>query len=138
MNYLVDTNVLCEPQQKQPQPKVLTWLNANESSLYTSVLVIGEIRYGIALLPPNSGKRAALMKWCEKLVSIMAGRILSINPRVAEEWASLQAEVHARNLIMPAVDSLLAATARRYGLVMATANVSDFRAAGLRVVNPFD
>jgi len=36
------------------------------------------------------------------------------------------------------VDSLLAATARRNQLVLATDNVKDFRGAGLKVVNPFD
>jgi toxin FitB len=138
VNYLVDTNVLCEPRQKRPETKVVTWLKANESSLYTSALVTGEIRYGIELLPVNSVKRAELMKWYEGLLGIMAGRVLSINARVAEEWGRLQAEVRAKHLILPVVDSLLAATARRYQLVMVTDNVNDFRAVGLRIVNPFD
>ena len=85
MNYLVDTNVLSEPRQKRPHSVVLAWLKANESNLYTSVLVVGEILYGIELLPVTSAKRRELTAWFEKLVSIMAGRVLSINPRVAEE-----------------------------------------------------
>lgn len=138
MNYLVDTNVLCEPRQKRPQAKVVNWLKANESSLYTSVLVAGEIRYGIELLPPNSRRRSELVIWYERLLAIMTGRVLSINARVAEEWARLQAEAHAQNLVLPMIDSLLAATARRYQLTMVTDNVDDFRASGVRVLNPFD
>ena len=138
MNYLVDTNVLSEPRQKRPEPKVVNWLAANESGLYTSVLVSGEIRYGIELLPLNSAKRAALAAWYERLLSIMAGRILSVNARVAQEWARLQAEIYAKNLILPAIDSLLAATARRYQLTIATDNVSDFKMTGVEVFNPFD
>ena len=138
MNYLVDTNVLSEPRQKHPEPKVIHWLKANESSLYTSVLVTGEIRYGIELLPANSAKRAALLSWHQRLLAIMEGRVLSINARVAEEWAKLHAEIHARNLVLPVVDSLLAATARRYQLMVATDNVRDFRAVGVKVFNPFD
>lgn len=137
MNFLVDTNVICEPRQKRPESKVVNWLKANESSLYTSVLVTGEIRYGIDLLPANSVRRAELLRWYEELLEIMAGRVLSINARVAEEWGRLQAEARARNVVLPAVDSLLAATARRYQLVLATDNVKDFRAVGLRIVNPF-
>jgi predicted nucleic acid-binding protein len=68
----------------------------------------------------------------------MAGRVLSINSRVGEEWGKLQAEVHAKNLVLPIVDSLLAATARRYQLTISTDNVKDFKAAGVKVVNPFD
>jgi toxin FitB len=138
VNYLVDTNVLSEPRQKRPQTRVVNWLKANESSLYTSVLVTGEIRYGIERLPAYSSRRADLLAWYERLLSIMAGRVLSINTRVAEEWARLQAEASARNRVLPVVDSLLAATARRYHLVMATDNVSDFKGAGVKVFNPFE
>ncbi len=138
MNYLVDTNVLSEPRQKRPQAKVVAWLKANESSLYTSVLVTGEIRYGIELLPANSARRASLLLWYERLLSILAGRVLSINARVAEEWARLQVEAQARNLVLPTVDSLLAATARRYSLVIATANVSDFKFSGVKLLNPYE
>jgi len=137
VNFLVDTNVLSEPRQKRPDSRVVAWLQANESALYTSVLVTGEIRYGIELLPANSAKRADLWRWYQRLLDIMTGRVLSINARVAEEWAKLQAEVHARNLILPAVDSLLAATARRYQLTVATDNVEDFTSAGIKVFNPF-
>ena len=132
MNYLVDTNVLCEPRQKRPESKVVNWLKANQASLYTSVLVTGEIRYGIELLPANSVRRAELLRWYEELLEIMAGRVLSINARVAEEWGRLQAEARARNVVLPAVDSLLAATARRYQLVLATDNIRDFRALASR------
>jgi hypothetical protein len=138
VNYLVDTNVLCEPRQKRPEAKVVNWLKANEASLYTSVLVTGEIRYGIELLPANSARRAELLKWHEEMLGIMAGRVLSINARVADEWGRLQAEARAKNVVLPVVDSLLAATARRYQVVLATDNTSDFRGVGLKIVNPFD
>jgi len=138
VNYLVDTNVLCEPRQKRPDPKVISRLQANESGLYTSVLVIGEIRYGIELLQLNNAKRAGFWHWYEKLLEIMAGRVLSINARVAEEWAKLQAEFHTSKVVLPAVDSLIAATARRYQLAIATDNVRHFEAAGVRLFNPFD
>ena len=39
---------------------------------------------------------------------------------------------------LAAVDSLLAATARRNQLTLATNNVADFRATGVRILNPFD
>ena len=130
--------MLSEPKQKRPESKVVNWLKANEASLYTSVLVTGEIRYGIELLPANSAKRAELLKWHDKLLDIMAGRVLSINARVAGEWGRLQAEARAKNLVLPVVDSLLAATARRYQLVLATDNTRDFRGVGLKIVNPFD
>ena len=38
---------------------------------------------------------------------------------------------------MPVEDSHIAATARRYGLTIATGNDLDFRRPGLKVFNPF-
>ncbi len=137
MSYLVDTNVLCEPSRARPEAKVVQWLQANESRLYTSVLVTGEIRYGIELLPRSSARRASLLRWYERLMAIMAGRVLSINSRVTEEWARLQADAHAKRIVLPVVDSLLAATARRYQLEIVTDNEIHFRSAGVRVFNPF-
>jgi len=137
VNFLVDTNVLCEPWQKRPEARVVHWLRTNEPSLYTSVLVIGEIRYGIELLPSHSAKRAELLRWQQRLSLIMAGRILSINARVAEEWARLQSEAHRRQRVLSVVDSLLAATARRYELTLVTDNASDFSDVGVKIFNPF-
>jgi predicted nucleic acid-binding protein len=48
------------------------------------------------------------------------------------------AEVYARHLVLPVVDSLLAATARRYQLTLVTDNVGDFSATGVKIFNPFD
>ena len=138
MNFLVDTNVLSEPRQKRPDTKVIRWLTENESKIYTSALVTGEIRFGIELLPHNSAKRASLLKWYGQLIGILGGRVLSVNARVTEEWARLQAEAQAKNLVLPTVDSLLAATARRYQLAIATDNVKDFTAVGVKIFNPFD
>jgi len=138
VNFLVDTNVLCEPRQKRPESKVVHWLETNEASLYTSVLVLGEIRYGIELLPAKSRRQAEMQQWFKGILDLMQGRVLSINARVADEWAHLQAEVHAKNIVLPVVDSLLAATARRYQLTLVTNNVNDFRATGVRIINPFD
>ena len=138
MNYLIDTNVLSEPRCKKPDPRVVAWLQTNTSHIYTSVLVLGEIRYGIEILPANSARKAEMLKWHKELVGVLAGRVLSINARVVEEWAKLQAETYLKRRVLPVIDSLLAATARRYQLTLATDNVKDFVDIGLKLFNPFD
>lgn len=137
MNYLVDTNVLCEPRQKSPNPAVVRWLREHEASLYTSALVVGEIRYGIERLPANSRRREALMAWLSQLIRTLEGRILAVNTRVAEEWARIQTEADEAGHNLPAIDSLLAATARRYQLALVTNNTEDFRFCGVKIINPF-
>jgi toxin FitB len=39
---------------------------------------------------------------------------------------------------LPAIDSLLAATALVHGLTLVTRNLADFELPGVRVVNPWD
>jgi predicted nucleic acid-binding protein len=59
VNYLVDTNVLSEPQQKIPSLKVIEWLRHHEAQLYTSTIVIAEIAYGIDDLPLGRKRTSA-------------------------------------------------------------------------------
>ena len=39
---------------------------------------------------------------------------------------------------LPAIDSLIAATAIEYGLTVVTRNLRDFQRTGVDVVNPFE
>ena len=136
MNYLVDTNVLSEPQQKTPSLKVIAWLRSHEPQIYTSTIVVAELAYGIEDLPVGS-KRARLEDWLKETLRLMRGRILSVNIRVALEWGRLAAEAKGRHRPLPFRDSLIAATARRYQLTVATQNSRDFAPASVAVVNPF-
>ena len=70
---------------------------------------------------------AAVLDW-------FGPRILSIDPDVADHWSRLLAQAGRP---MPAIDSLLAATARHHDLRLVTRNTSDFDYAGLEVINPW-
>lgn len=135
--YLVDTNVLSEPARPRPNVRVLAWLERHESELYASAFTIAEIAFGIADLPAGR-KKQNLQRQLRQLLVRMEGRVLPFNKRVALEWGEMQAGQRRAGRLLPVEDSLIAATARRYGLVIATRNVADFRRAGLRVVNPWD
>lgn len=49
--FLIDTDVLSEPQKPRPNTAVLSWLRTHEADLYTSAVVIGELAWGIERLP---------------------------------------------------------------------------------------
>ncbi len=141
MSYLVDTNVLSELRRKQADPQVVAWFGARSAqSLFLSVLTLGEIRKGIAALGAGSGgvdgaRRQALSDWLEvDLPTFFLGRILDVDVAVADRWGQLQAQAGRP---LPAIDSLLAATALQHNLTLVTRNVRDFVGLGVSLVNPW-
>lgn len=122
--YLLDTNVLSESRRKKPHAGVIAFLEKTDgSALFTSVLVLGELRKGIAAkrkTDPASAQQLA--SWADGLEFGFADRILGIDGTVARLWGELSVERPR-----PVIDTLLAATALVYELTLVTRNVGDVR-----------
>ena len=136
MNYLVDTNVISESIRRTPNPAVVDWLREHERDMYVSAITVGEIRRGIERLP-NGKRKSQLQKWLTEVCDSMQGRILNFNVSVAHVWGQLKAKWDSDGVVVPSIDSQLAATAHRHGLALVTRNERDFRDCGIRVENPF-
>jgi len=136
VSYLIDTNVLSELVRPKPSPAVLAWFRGvPDDSLYISVLTIGEICKGVESVASTTRKEK-LRIWLEHtLPDWFQERVLTIDEPVAERWGRLLAEV---NRPVPAIDSLLAATALHHDLRMVTRNVQDFSFSDLEVINPWE
>ena len=135
MKFLVDANVLSEPTRPTPRPAVIAWLRRHERAMAVDPVILGEIRYGILLLP-RGRRRARLEQWFDEGV-----RKLQCLPWEAEtglRWAELLARLRASGRAMPVKDSLIAATALANRLTVATRNVVDFEKAGCPVIDPFE
>ena len=136
-HFLVDTNIWSETVRSSPNAEVIAWLRKNERQLYVSAVSIGEIKSGIESLPAGKRKKR-YQTWLSEMCRRMDGRILSFNTSVAIVWGQLIAQGNAKGIKFPAVDSQIAATAKRHSLVIATRNVKDFANTGIKTVNPFD
>ncbi len=134
MRYLVDANVLSEPTKPRPDARVIEWLRANEPEIAVDPVILGELRFGILLLPMGR-KRTALERWFEAGV----GRLYCLpwDAATGLKWAELLARLRASGKAMPIKDSLIATTAIVHGLTVATRNGADFAKAGVRIVDPF-
>lgn len=135
MKFLVDANVLSEPTRPRPQPRVVAWLRENESELAVNPVILGELEYGILLLPAGR-RRTQLQHWFADVADRV--RILDVDVKTASEWARLLAEMRGKGLAMPVKDSLIAASALAHRLIVATRNTRDFQNAAVRLVNPFE
>ena len=62
VTYLVDANVLSEPTRPVPDPGVVDWLRTNEAELTVDPFVLGELRFGILLLPKGRRRTAEGLK----------------------------------------------------------------------------
>jgi toxin FitB len=135
VKYLVDANVLSEPTRPDPSGAVVAWLRRHERAIAVDPVILGEIRFGILLLP-RGRRRQRLERWFEAGVRRL--HCLSWEPETGLRWAELLAKLRATGRAMPVKDSLIAATALTHGMTIVTRNVADFEKAGCPVVNPFD
>jgi toxin FitB len=135
VSYLVDTNVVSELTRPKPAPAVAAWFEeVADEALHLSVLTLGELRRGVEKLPPGKRKEK-LRYWLEQeLPGWFGARLLPIDAAVADTWGRLQASAERT---LPAVDSLLAATALHHHLRLVTRNTMDFKVAGLETINPW-
>lgn len=134
MTYLVDANVLSEPTRASPAPAVVAWLRSVETAIVIDPIILGEIRFGIHLLP-GGRRRQRLEDWFERGVARV--RCLPWDAETGLRWGRLLADLRRQGKAMPVKDSMIAATALQHRCVVATRNVRDFRLAGVDVCDPF-
>ncbi len=134
MKFLVDSNVLSEPTRPRPDIEVVEWLRRNERQIAVTPIILGEIEYGILLLPPGA-RRSRLENWFSAGIERL--HVLDFDQACGAAWARLLSRLKSRGLAMPLKDSLIAASALTHHLTIATRNTIDFEHAGVRLVNPF-
>ncbi|MEO5816310.1 MAG: PIN domain-containing protein [Gemmatimonadaceae bacterium] len=134
VKYLVDANILSEPTKPKPNLRVVEWLRRNEGEIAVDPIILGEVRFGILLLPKGR-RRAKLEQWFDEGVQRLY--CLPFDAATGLRWAELLAKLLASGRAMPVKDSLIAATALANSLAVATRNGIDFEKAGVDIVDPF-
>jgi len=131
--WLFDTVALSELHKTRANPGFIEWLGeVAEADVHTSVLCLGDIRRGVAMLA-DSDKREAIARWLEAdLARRLGPRVLPVDAAVAQAWGRFGAR-GARS----AIDALIGATAAVHRLTVVTRNVRDFDGLGVPVLNPW-
>lgn len=134
MIYALDTIVVSELRRKRPHGGVLAWYLAQKpENVVVPAVVAGEIQQGVErsrLTDPSKAMEieAWLNTILKQFIFVSADEsIFRMQVMLKEARRTLQYE-----------DALIAATAKVYGMVIATRNVKDFEGLGIPIVNPFD
>lgn len=139
MNYLLDTCVISEFTRREPNMKVIQWVDEiDETRLCLSTITIGEIKKGIELLPADSSRKQALTLWLnDGLLERFSDRIYPLTVEVILHWGLLYARLESSGQRVSTLDSLIAATALSYQAILVTRNEGHFRPTGVEILNPW-
>jgi toxin FitB len=138
MKYVLDTNVISEAINKQPNQQVMNWLRGMDAQeLYLSVVTVGEIKKGVEKLSESHRKETIKIWFENELLIKFDGQILGLDLPVILVWGELVGALEQKGRKLPALDSLIAATVKYYGYTLVTRNEKDFDGIDITVFNPF-
>ena len=138
MRYLLDTNVVSELIAREPNPRVVRWVDdLDPHGVYLSVVTVGELQKGIEKLP-DSRRKSDLRGWLEgDLLVRFDGRMLVLDVGAMLAWGAMMGRLERAGRPLPAMNSIIAALALHHDCTLATRNEADFEGTGVRVANPW-
>jgi len=137
--WLLDTNVLSEMARSKPDVGVLAWLRSlPEDRAFVSVLTIAEIDQGVASLKTADPRRATYETFRNRIEAEFAGRVTPLDDETIRLWGRLSGDYRREfGGKAPVIDTMLAATATRRRLYLATRNAIEIGRLGCSVFNPW-
>ncbi len=130
MQYLVDTNIISEIMRKTPNPGVSDWFSVQDS-IFFSIITVEEITFGLSKKNLNQ-KMAWFQQFTKDKVTV-----LETTDSITRWSGNKRGELSSSGITVTMADSLIAATAHHYGLILATRNTGDFQHFGIALLNPF-
>ena len=135
---ILDTNLISEPLRPKPEARVLAWIDAQPvETLYLTAITTAELRAGIALLP--AGKRRSRLQDSldQTILPLFNGRTLPFDQTCAPAYATMLAKTRKTGRTIATADAFIAAIALTHNYFVATRDTGPFKAAGVKVINPW-
>jgi len=119
--WLADTDVLIEGERGNPA--FLSWLEGADR-IATTDIARAEFLYGVHFVPSEASRQRGLQFYADRISGLKS---VPHEAKDFETAARLSAETRRRGRGNPSlIDGLIAATALRLGLTVATRNLKDF------------
>jgi len=137
LKFLLDTNVILEAIKPECDQGVKSFLEtARWEDMYLSSVTLGEISYGIEKLSDSKKKRELSIWFYAKIPGWFEKRIIAGDAEILMECGRLRARTKRT---LPAIDSLIAATAICHNMLLVTRNTKDFDdIEGINLLNPWE
>ncbi len=121
LTHLLDTSVFSQPIKDSPSQSVMDrWSALGDASVCTSAICIAEVLQGL--------EERQSEKYWRRYRELLENRYVALpfDQTVAATFGQLAAALREASRPKPTVDLLIAATAKRHSLVVATLNTKHF------------
>lgn len=135
---ILDTNLISEPLRRKPEARVLAWIDAQPpETLYLTAITTAELRAGIALLPAGKRRNSLQESLKQTILPLFTSRILPFDEDCTPAYAGLLARSRKSGQAIATADAFIAAIALTHDYAVATRDTTPFKAAGVKVIDPW-
>jgi len=135
---ILDTNVLSALMRDEPDPAVVTWLDAQPTkSIWTTAITIFEVRTGLELLDASRRRQRLDSAFEQLLATDLDGRVLAFDTAAADAAGTLVGKRQRAGRSIEIRDAQIAGTSLARKATLATRNVRHFKDLGVRLVDPW-
>jgi toxin FitB len=135
---LLDTNVVSALMQREPDQKVVSWLDdLPVESIWTTAITVFEVRLGLELLVASRRRRYLEDAFSKALDEDFEGRVLPFDLPAAQAAGRIAAERRRAGRPVEIRDLQIAGIALARKAALATRNLRHFEGLGLTLVDPW-
>jgi predicted nucleic acid-binding protein len=135
---VLDTNVLSELMRPNPSIRVIAWMRQRpRPQMAVTSITEAEIFYGVELLPPGKRRNQFLSEAEAMFAEDFGGLPLPFDSEAARLYARIASARRAMGKPISVPDAQIAAIVLARKAVLATRNIMDFEACGIKLVNPW-
>ncbi|SEB35012.1 hypothetical protein SAMN04489806_3057 [Paramicrobacterium humi] len=135
---VLDTNVISELFRREPDARVVSWLESLEDDVAITAITLAELFAGVRRMP-DGRRKADLARAVSAAVEPYRGghAVLPFDEACAVPYAEILLERERAGLPIATADAQIAAICRTLDAVCATRNTRDFAHTGVAVVDPW-
>jgi predicted nucleic acid-binding protein len=135
---VVDTNVLSALMRRDPEPRVVTWLDGLPAeSVWTTAMTVFEVQFGLSLLAVGRRRRHLEEAFARMIEEDLEQRILPLDQSAAALAGVMAAQRRRAGRTVEIRDVLIAGIVSARKASLATGNGRHFEGLGLKIIDPW-